>query len=58
MKGDELLLWILLALLAAAIAVTLIWAPQKSRHGYGEALPAGRGVGSVSQPAGTNSSRT
>jgi hypothetical protein len=49
-KGDDLLLWILVALLLAAIAITVLFAPGKSRHGYGgTAPPAGPEDGALPQ---------
>jgi hypothetical protein len=39
-KGDDLLLWVLVALLLAAMALTVLIAPgRKSRHGYGGLTP-------------------
>jgi hypothetical protein len=35
MKRDDLFIWIIVALLAAAIAFTIIWAPRRTKHGYG-----------------------
>lgn len=35
MKWDTVLLWLLAALLLAAMALTIIFAPNRSRHGYG-----------------------
>lgn len=57
MKRDDLLIWLLVAVFLAAVAATLIFAPVKSRHGYGEVFPEGSGVrtarSSGTQPCGT-----
>jgi len=34
-KKDDLLIWALVAALAAAILLTLLFAPRRSLHGYG-----------------------
>lgn len=56
MKGEDFLLWILVALLLAAIALTVLFAPG-SRHGYGGLTPpAGseeRGAGMARRGGGT-----
>ena len=48
MKRDDLFIWIIVALLAAAIAITIIWAPRRTKHGYGnvggQALKCDRAV--------------
>ena len=41
MKGDNVFIWILFALLAAAIMVTVLWGPRRSKHGYGSLLIPG-----------------
>ena len=35
MRTDELVLWVIAALLAAAILFTIFFTPRRSRHGYG-----------------------
>lgn len=35
MKLDDILIWALVAALAAAILFTLLFAPRRTRHGYG-----------------------
>jgi hypothetical protein len=44
MKGDNLFIWVLVALLLAGIAATLLCTPRGSTHGYGHRLTA---VGSL-----------
>jgi hypothetical protein len=39
MKRDDLFIWIIVALLAAAIVITIIWAPRRTKHGYGSIDP-------------------
>jgi hypothetical protein len=34
-KGDSFLLWLLVAMLLAAMLLTVFFAPRKSLHGYG-----------------------
>ena len=43
MKMDDLLIWALVAALAAAIILTLLFAPRRTLHGYG-ALGEGNSV--------------
>ena len=44
MKRDDALLWIVALLLLAAVAVTILFAPRRSRHGYGESGGQDRGM--------------
>ena len=45
MRGEDLFIWLLVALLIAGIAVTLICSPRGSRHGYGSLSEIVRPVG-------------
>jgi cytochrome c-type biogenesis protein CcmH/NrfF len=39
-RGGTILLWLLAAILLVAMALTVIFAPNRSRHGYGLLSPA------------------
>jgi hypothetical protein len=45
MKGDDLFIWILVALLLAGITITLLCTPRGSKHGYGALATTVRQVG-------------
>ena len=40
---DDLLLWLIIAFLLAAMAYTVLFAPRKSLHGYGSLSPGAGG---------------
>lgn len=50
MKGEGVFIWILFALLAAAIIVTILWAPRRSKHGYGSLPPPGPAAAHAAVP--------
>ena len=45
MKGDNLFIWLLVALLLAGMAVTLLCTPRGSKHGYGSLATTVRALG-------------
>ena len=51
MKSDDLIIWALVAALAAAILFTVFFAPRRSLHGYG-ALRGGDAVLTWAGPLG------
>ena len=39
MRRDDLVIWLLMAALLAGILLTILFAPRRSRHGYGALHP-------------------
>lgn len=52
MKADAVLLWILILLLFLAMVLTVLFAPRRSLHGYGELTRPDKDSAAFAAPAG------